>query len=59
MTSKPIASSEQEIEDPKFSPDSKWISFSRKRESFCGEYCERRDQDADERRQRGNSEGKA
>jgi dipeptidyl-peptidase-4 len=29
MASKPILSSEAEIEDPKFSPDSRWISFSR------------------------------
>jgi dipeptidyl-peptidase-4 len=29
MTTKPIASSEAEIEDPKFSPDGKWVSFSR------------------------------
>jgi dipeptidyl-peptidase 4 len=29
MATKPIASSEHEIEDPKFSPDGKWISFSR------------------------------
>jgi dipeptidyl-peptidase-4 len=29
MTPKPILSSDQEIEDPKFSPDNKWISFSR------------------------------
>jgi dipeptidyl-peptidase-4 len=29
MATKPILSSEQEIEDPKFSPDGKWISFSR------------------------------
>ncbi|MFZ0582782.1 MAG: S9 family peptidase [Candidatus Acidiferrales bacterium] len=36
MTSKPIiASSEQEIEDPKFSPDSKWISFSRSANLFA------------------------
>jgi dipeptidyl-peptidase 4 len=26
---KPVLASEQEIEDPKFSPDGKWISFSR------------------------------
>jgi dipeptidyl-peptidase-4 len=29
MASKPILSSDAEIEDPKFSPDSQWISFSR------------------------------
>ena len=29
MATEPIASSEQEIEDPKFSPDGKWIGFSR------------------------------
>ena len=35
MAAKPIASSEQEIEDPKFSPDSKWISFSRSANLFA------------------------
>ncbi|MGA8035824.1 MAG: S9 family peptidase [Candidatus Acidiferrales bacterium] len=29
MATEPIASSQQEIEDPKFSPDGKWISFTR------------------------------
>jgi dipeptidyl-peptidase-4 len=29
MTPKPILTSEEEFEDPKFSPDSRWISFSR------------------------------
>jgi dipeptidyl-peptidase-4 len=29
MAPKPLLSSEQEIEDPTFSPDGKWISFSR------------------------------
>jgi dipeptidyl-peptidase-4 len=35
MTPKPILSSEQDIEDPKFSPDSKWISFSRSANLFA------------------------
>ncbi|MGA7030087.1 MAG: DPP IV N-terminal domain-containing protein [Candidatus Acidiferrales bacterium] len=35
MTPKPILSSEQEIEDPKFSPDSRWISFSRNANLFA------------------------
>jgi dipeptidyl-peptidase-4 len=34
MTPKSILSSEQEIEDPKFSPDSHWISFSRNANLF-------------------------
>ena len=34
MTPKPLLSSEQEIEDPKFSPDSRWISFSRSANLF-------------------------
>jgi dipeptidyl-peptidase-4 len=34
MTAKPILSSEQEIEEPKFSPDSRWISFSRSANLF-------------------------
>jgi dipeptidyl-peptidase 4 len=34
MTPKPILSSEEEIEDPKFSPDSRWISFSRSANLF-------------------------
>ncbi len=34
MTPKPVLSSEQEIEDPKFSPDSRWISFSRSANLF-------------------------
>ncbi len=34
MTPKPIVSSEEEIEDPKFSPDAKWISFSRSANLF-------------------------
>ena len=34
MTPKPLVSSEQEIEDPKFSPDSRWISFSRSANLF-------------------------
>src|SRR5580658_1907594 len=34
MTPKPILSSEAEIEDPKFSPDSRWISFSRNANLF-------------------------
>ena len=59
MTSKPIASSEQEIEDPKFSPDSEMDQFFAQRESFRSEYRERRHQDSDERRQRGNSEGQS
>jgi len=29
MTSKPLVSSEGDIEDPKFSPDGKWVSFVR------------------------------
>src|SRR5260370_34543042 len=35
MAPKPILSSEQDIEDPKFSPDSKWISFSRSANLFA------------------------
>jgi hypothetical protein len=47
MTTKPIASSEAEIEDPKFSP-----------ESFCGERGQsRRAEGVDNRRQRRNFEG--
>jgi dipeptidyl-peptidase-4 len=34
MTPKPILTSEVEIEDPKFSPDSRWISFSRSANLF-------------------------
>jgi dipeptidyl-peptidase-4 len=34
MTPKPVLSSEAEIEDPKFSPDSRWISFSRSANLF-------------------------
>ena len=34
MTPKPILTSEEEIEDPKFSPDSRWISFSRSANLF-------------------------
>src|SRR5580658_1555731 len=34
MTPKPVLSSEEEIEDPKFSPDSRWISFSRSANLF-------------------------
>ena len=34
MTPKSILTSEQEIEDPKFSPDSHWISFSRNANLF-------------------------
>ena len=34
MTPKPILTSDQEIEDPKFSPDGKWISFSRNANLF-------------------------
>src|SRR6202041_1876935 len=34
MTPKPILSSQAEIEDPKFSPDSRWISFSRSANLF-------------------------
>src|SRR5580692_8462050 len=34
MTPKPVLTSEQEIEDPKFSPDSRWISFSRNANLF-------------------------
>src|SRR5580693_4927420 len=35
MAPKSILSSEQEIEDPKFSPDAKWISFSRSANIFA------------------------
>jgi dipeptidyl-peptidase 4 len=35
MAPKPIVNSEQEIEDPKFSPDGKWISFSREANLFA------------------------
>jgi dipeptidyl-peptidase 4 len=35
MTPKPILTSEQETEDPKFSPDSKWVSFSRSANLFA------------------------
>jgi dipeptidyl-peptidase 4 len=35
MQAKPVLSSEQEIEDPKFSPDGKWISFSRSANLFA------------------------
>jgi dipeptidyl-peptidase 4 len=34
MTPRPVLSSEEEIEDPKFSPDSRWISFSRSANLF-------------------------
>jgi dipeptidyl-peptidase 4 len=34
MTPKSILSSEEEIEDPKFSPDGRWISFSRSANLF-------------------------
>ncbi|MGA7624599.1 MAG: S9 family peptidase, partial [Candidatus Acidiferrales bacterium] len=34
MTPKPVLTSDQEIEDPKFSPDGKWISFSRNANLF-------------------------
>ena len=34
MTPKPILTSDEEIEDPKFSPDSRWISFSRSANLF-------------------------
>ena len=34
MTPKPVLNSEQEIEDPKFSPNSRWISFSRSANLF-------------------------
>ncbi len=34
MTPNPVLSSEQEIEDPKFSPDSHWVSFSRSANLF-------------------------
>jgi dipeptidyl-peptidase 4 len=34
MQAKSVLSSEQEIEDPKFSPDGKWISFSRNANLF-------------------------
>jgi dipeptidyl-peptidase-4 len=34
MTAKPILHSDEEIEDPKFSPDSQWISFSRSANLF-------------------------
>ena len=35
MQAKPVASSDEEIEDPKFSPDGKWISFSRSANLFA------------------------
>jgi dipeptidyl-peptidase 4 len=35
MAAQPIVSSEEEIEDPKFSPDSQWISFSRSANLFA------------------------
>ena len=35
MQAKPVVSSEVEIEDPKFSPDGKWISFSRNANLFA------------------------
>jgi dipeptidyl-peptidase-4 len=35
MTTRPVVSSEAEIEDPKFSPDGKWISFSRDANLFA------------------------
>jgi dipeptidyl-peptidase-4 len=35
MTARPVVSSEAEIEDPKFSPDGKWISFSRDANLFA------------------------
>ena len=35
MQAKPVASSDDEIEDPKFSPDGKWISFSRSANLFA------------------------
>ena len=34
MQTKPVISSDEEIEDPKFSPDGKWISFSRSANLF-------------------------
>jgi dipeptidyl-peptidase-4 len=35
MQAKPVVSSDEEIEDPKFSPDGKWISFSRSANLFA------------------------
>jgi dipeptidyl-peptidase 4 len=35
MQAKPVVSSDAEIEDPKFSPDGKWISFSRSANLFA------------------------
>ena len=35
MAVKPVVSSEHEIEDPKFSPDGKWVSFSRDANLFA------------------------
>ena len=35
MQAKPVVSSEKEIEDPKFSPDGKWVSFSRDANLFA------------------------
>src|ERR1700735_4208393 len=35
MQAKPVVSSEKEIEDPKFSPDGRWVSFSRDANLFA------------------------
>jgi dipeptidyl-peptidase 4 len=35
MQAKPVVSSDEEIEDPKFSPNGKWISFSRSANLFA------------------------
>ena len=57
MAAKPIASSEQEIEDPKFSPDSKWISFSRSANLFAVNIASGETKTLTTWRQRGSSEG--
>ena len=59
MKPKTIVSGEQDVEDPKFSPDGKWISFVRDSNLWVANICERRDERADQRRKRRNSEGEA
>lgn len=57
MTPKSLITSESEIEDPKFSPDGKWISFVRDANLWIIDIST--GEASYDRRQRGNSKGQA
>ena len=59
MAPKTLVSGAPDVEDPKFSPDGKWVSFVRNWNLWVVNAASGDNQSAHDRRKRGNSEGQA